>query len=214
MIKDTLDRIAREKLVAVIRTESPEQAFRAAKAVIAGGIGIVEMAITIPDAQDVTRELAKEEGILVGVGSVLTVREAEEAIRLGVDYISSPVWNQDLVPVCRQGEVACILSGSTPSEIYTCMRAGAGIVKVYPVDAMGGPAYIEQILKTLPFFKIMVAGVGSYETFKEYLSLGVEAVSLGELLIPQKVLLSEDYGFVTREASRFISLMSERHQAA
>jgi 2-dehydro-3-deoxyphosphogluconate aldolase/(4S)-4-hydroxy-2-oxoglutarate aldolase len=213
MIKTTLNRIKQEKLIAEIRSENPDQAYSLVQAIIDGGIGIIEVALTIPDGNDLIRKLSKEDGILVGVGSVLTVREAQEAIGLGAKFISSPVWNQDLVPVCRQEGVACILSGSTPSEIYTCMRAGADIVKVFPTDALGGPAYIEEILKILPFFKIMVSGVRSHETFRQYVPLGVEAVALGEVLIPKRALASEDYGAISREASRFISLKSERRVA-
>jgi 2-dehydro-3-deoxyphosphogluconate aldolase/(4S)-4-hydroxy-2-oxoglutarate aldolase len=213
MVKTTLNRINQEKLIAEIRSESPDQAYSVAQAIIEGGIGIIEVALTIPDGNDLIRKLSKEEGVLVGVGSVLTVREAQEAIGLGAKFISSPVWNQELVPVCRQGGVACILTGSTPSEIYTCTRAGADIVKLYPADSLGGPAYVEEILKILPFFKIMVSGVRSRETFRQYAVLGVEAIALGDVLAPERALNSEDYGAIRREASRFISLKGERRVA-
>jgi 2-dehydro-3-deoxyphosphogluconate aldolase/(4S)-4-hydroxy-2-oxoglutarate aldolase len=213
MVNSTLNRIKQQKLICEIRSENADQAFAIALAVIEGGIDIIEIGLTVPDGYDLIRKLSKEDGVLVGVGSVLTVREAQEAIGLGAKFISSPVWNQDLVPVCRQWGVACILSGSTPSEIFTCTRAGADIVKVYPADVLGGPAYIEDILKILPFFQIMVSGVRSHETFRQYVSLGVEAIALGDVLLPKRALASDDYGAITREAARFISLKGERRVA-
>lgn len=209
MLNDVLERITREKIIAVIRTENADQAVKTAQAVMEGGVCIFEISYTIPDAQDVIRELMKERNILVGAGTVLTLREARSAIGLGCHFVASPVGNLEMVPVCRDGNVACILGASTPSEIYTAMRGGANMVKVFPVDALGGPDYIDEILKPLPFLKIIPAGVKSYDSFKEYLSIGVEAIALGSLLTPRKHVESQNYEAITREAKKFSSLRDD-----
>lgn len=209
MLNAVLERIIREKIIAVIRTENADQAVKTVQAVMEGGVCMFEISFTIPDAQDVIRELMKERNVLVGAGTVLTLREARSAIGLGCHFVASPVGNVELVPVCRDGDVACILGASTPSEIYTAMRGGANMVKVFPVDALGGPDYIDEILKPLPFLKIIPAGVKSYDSFKEYLSLGVEAIALGSLLTPRKHVESQNYEAITREAKKFASLRDD-----
>ena len=210
MLNTILERITKEKIIAVIRTETADQAIKTTQAVIEGGITIVEIALTIPDAQDIIREILKEKHLLVGVGTVLTVREARAAIGAGCHFVASPVGNIDLVPICREGDVACILGATTPSEIYNAMRGGANMVKVFPVDALGGPDYIDEILKPLPFLKIIPSGVKSHETFKEYLALGVEAIALGSLLTPKKYVETQNYEAMTRESRKFVSFRDER----
>jgi 2-dehydro-3-deoxyphosphogluconate aldolase / (4S)-4-hydroxy-2-oxoglutarate aldolase len=214
MLNAVLERITREKVIAVIRTDTADQAIKTAQAVIEGGICVIEVALTVPDAQDVLRELLKEKNILVGAGTVLTVREARSVIGMGVHFITSPVGNVELVPVCRDANVACILGASTPSEIYSAMRGGANMVKVFPVDALGGPDYIDEILKPLPFLKIIPAGVKSYDSFKEYLTLGVEAIALGSLLTSRKNVESQNYEAITRESKKFVSFRDELFRKA
>lgn len=209
MLSSILERITREKIIAVIRTETADQAIKTVQAVMEGGVCVIEVALTIPDAQDIIRELLKERNILVGAGTVLTVREARSMIGMGCHFISSPVGNLELVPICREGNVACILGASTPSEIYTAMRGGANMVKVFPVDALGGPDYIDEILKPLPFLKIIPAGVRSYDSFKEYLALGVEAIALGSLLTSRKNVETQNYEAITREAKKFSSFRDD-----
>lgn len=77
MLNTILERITREKIIAVIRTDSADQAVKTVQAVIEGGVRIFEISYAIPDAQDVIRELTKEKNILVGAGTVLTLREAQ-----------------------------------------------------------------------------------------------------------------------------------------
>lgn len=214
MLNTVLERITREKIIAVIRTDNADQAIKTAQAVIEGGVSIIEVALTIPDAQDILRELLKERNLLVGAGTVLAVREARSVIGMGVHFITSPVGNVELVPVCRDGNVACILGASTPSEIYSAMRGGANMVKVFPVDALGGPDYVDEILKPLPFLKIIPEGVKSYDSFKEYLSLGVEAIALGSLLTPRKNVESQNYEAITREAKKFVSFRGDLFRKA
>lgn len=206
MLSQILERMTREKIIAVIRTDTPDQAIKTIQAVLEGGISIFEVALSIPDAQDIIRETLKEKNVLVGAGTVLTSREARSAIGMGCHFIAAPVGNLELVPICRDGNIPCILGASTPSEIYMAMRGGANMVKVFPVDALGGPDYIDEILKPLPFLKIIPAGVKSYDSFKEYLSLGVEAIALGSLLTPRKNVESQNYEAITRDAKKFISL--------
>lgn len=214
MLNTVLERITREKIIAVIRTDNADQAVKTAQAVIEGGVTIIEVALSIPDAQDIIRELLKEKNILVGAGTVLTVREAKSVIGMGCHFITSPVGNAELVPISREGNVACILGASTPSEIYGAMRAGANMVKVFPVDALGGPDYIDEILKPLPFLKIIPAGVKSYDSFKGYLSLGVEAIALGTLLTPRKNVESQNYEAITRESKKFVSFRDDLYRKA
>ncbi len=182
MLNQTLERINRERLIAVIRMDSAESAMEAARAVREGGVSILEITLTVPDAPELIQQLAKEGDLVVGAGTVLTTREASEVIAMGAKFIASPVTNPQLVAVCRDADVVSILGGATPSEIYNATRAGANLVKVFPVDALGGPPYIEELLKPLPFLKLVPYGVRSIDTYRAYQRLGVEAVAVGSLL--------------------------------
>lgn len=96
--------IKQEKLVPVLRTEYTEAVLPVAESVIAAGCRVIEYTMTIPD---VIREIAKVKSkypeLVIGLGTVLEKKEAEDAILNGVDFIVSPILNYDIVDIVKKG---------------------------------------------------------------------------------------------------------------
>src|SRR5262245_20796269 len=90
MTPEALERLRQHHLLAVIRAATPEAALGAAKAVAKGGIPLVEITFTVPEAPRVMAELCKDPSLIVGAGTVLTADQAKAAIQAGARFIVAP----------------------------------------------------------------------------------------------------------------------------
>jgi len=94
----------------------------------------------------------------LGAGAVLDTHQATEAISAGARFVASPILAPELVPVCRDANVACVLGALTPSEIIAAQRAGAEMVKLFPAEAIGGPRYIRALFRHLTHLSLQISG--------------------------------------------------------
>lgn len=200
------EKINEFKLVAVVRTKTPEQALATAKAVIQAGVGLIEITLTIPKAIEVISHLVREpERPVIGAGTVITTEQAKEAVRAGARFLVSPVNQIELVPICQEAGVVSVVGGFSPTEILRACQAGADLVKVFPIDSLGGPLFIKELLGPLPDLPLMVSGGVNFDNFLDYLGLGVRAVALGGNLMPSKYIEAGDYGALVEHAGQFVA---------
>lgn len=204
-----LEQMDRFKLVAVVRTRTAEQALQVARALSKVGIGLIEITLTIPGALELIQRLHAdlETSALIGAGSVLEGGQAKEALQAGARFIVSPVRQLDLIPICHEAGVVAVVGGLTPTEIVESWRAGADLVKVFPVDAVGGLQYIKGLLAPLPYLPLMVSGGVTLENFKEYLRFGARSLALGSNLMPTALIEAGDYQALTDHARRFVAAL-------
>ena len=120
------------RLVAVVRSTSPEDALALANAAADGGIKFVEITFSVPGALDVIKELTRRGGIHVGAGTVLAPQQAERAIGVGAEFIVSPSLELNLIGICHTANIACFPGAATPTEIIAAQRAHADLVKIFP----------------------------------------------------------------------------------
>jgi len=208
--EEILERIDRLHLVAVIRTKTAEQGLKTARALTEAGIRLLEITFTIPGALEVISELRKDlKGeVTLGAGSVLEAEQARRAIQAGAQFLVSPLLQPDLVPPCQEAGVVVVMGGLSPTEILAARRAGADLVKVFPVDAVGGPRYIQGLLAPLPNLPLLVSGGVTFENFLEYLKVGVRAVALGSDLMPTRLIEGGAYHALTEHARRFVEALN------
>jgi len=167
------------RLVAVVRSKTAEDATALAKAAADGGIKFVEITFSVPGALEVIRSLGGRSSLHVGAGTVLSKKQAEDAIRGGAQFIVSPTLELDLLPICHEADIACFPGAATPTEILTAARAGADLVKIFPADLVGGPEFVRQMSGPFPDVRFMVSGGVSLANVKEYVQLGVIGICLG-----------------------------------
>ncbi|MFQ5851266.1 MAG: bifunctional 4-hydroxy-2-oxoglutarate aldolase/2-dehydro-3-deoxy-phosphogluconate aldolase [Candidatus Binatia bacterium] len=169
----------RYRLVAVVRSKTEEEALVTAEAAAEGGVKFVEITFTVPGALRVIETLVKREDLCVGAGTVLSDKQAQQAIAAGARFIVSPTQELSLIPICHEAGVACVSGAATPTEIITAKRAGADLVKVFPAGCLGGPHFVRQMLGPLPDVRFMISGGVSQDNIKEYVDLGVTGIVLG-----------------------------------
>jgi len=180
LINDKIyNNIEYKKIFAVVRTDCAEKAVNISKALIAGGIKVIELTMGFDGIFEAITEITKIPDVTVAAGSVLTAYQAEYAMRAGAKIIVSPVTEMRLIKLCKSNKMTIITGASTPNEAYNAWKLGVNIIKIFPVKALGGPTYIKDILTPMPFLHLMPTGGVNLNNFTEYLEAGACAVGIG-----------------------------------
>ncbi len=181
----TLEEIKKNKVIAVIRAETPDKALEFGEGCIKGGLKLIEVTFSFPRAERVIAELSKIEGVVVGAGTVLDVNMATRAIYSGANFLVSPHTDEDIIDLAKSNGIPTIQGALTSSEIVNARKLGVDMVKIFPVSAVGGPSYIKAIKDPLPFTEIMTTGGVNYDNFLDYLNAGASAVGLSSAFLTE-----------------------------
>lgn len=204
-----ITRIRETGLVAVVRAENQDMAFRITEACLKGGVPAIEITFTVPGAHKVIEALASkfsENEIILGAGTVLDPETARIAILSGAQYVVSPSLNPDTIKLCNRYRIACMPGAMTIREVLECMEAGADIVKVFPGELFG-PRMIKAIKGPLPQAELMPTGGVSVENAAEWIKAGAVALGVGSSLTEGAK--TGDYNKITETAKLFIQKIKE-----
>lgn len=176
---NAIDKYKSEKISAIIRTDDKDYSLKIARALIDGGISIIEITVENPIMYEVVKELRETSDATISAGGVITARQAQSAIQAGADAIVSPIFQPNLVRLCREKNIPVITTATTPNEAYNAWQAGVPLIKIFPSAQMGGAVYIQDLLRPMPFLNIIATGNILLENFHEYLEVGANAVAIG-----------------------------------
>jgi 2-dehydro-3-deoxyphosphogluconate aldolase/(4S)-4-hydroxy-2-oxoglutarate aldolase len=205
----TIERIERLGLVPVVRAPSGAVALRAARAIYAGGIDVLEITMTVPDALDVLRQLAAELGgrVVFGAGTVLDADTARACIAAGAQFIVAPGLDLETIRAAHELDRPVMPGALTPTEVITAWKAGADMVKIFPCSAVGGPDYLRALKAPLPQVKLLPTGGVDRDTAADYIRAGAAALGLGTGLIDLKVLQEQGDGAVSARAREMVEIV-------
>ena len=208
--EENLARVLNTGVVAVIRAKSGEQLVPLAHALIDGGVDILEVTYTVPNATEVIRRVIQATGrqALVGAGTVLDPATAEEAIRAGAQFIVSPSINRDVIRLCRRGGIAMMPGAFTPTEVVSAWEAGADIVKIFPSDSVG-PAHLKALRAPLPHIPMMPTGGVDLENAADFIRVGACALGVGGSLVKKSAVESGDMRQITQLAKQFVEAVRQ-----
>lgn len=197
-------------IVAVIRAPSGEQLVDVARALLAGGVDVMEVTFTVPRAVAVLERVADELGdqILLGAGTVLDTETARAALLAGAEFIVSPSTDPHVIAMCRRYGKLAMPGAFTPTEVVTAFQAGADIVKVFPCD-VGGPGYLKALHGPLPHIPLMPTGGVGLENAAEYLRAGACALGVGGSLVESKAVAMGDFARIEELAGRFRAVVEQ-----
>jgi len=209
MTKDEVcHRIREVGIVPAIRVTSKEDAFFAAETVIAGGIPIVEVTMTVPDATEVVTELrARHPDAIVGAGTVLDISAANRCLDAGAMFVTSTGFDCAIVEVARRAQVAAIPGALTPTEIMAAIRAGADMIKLFPCAQVGGAAYLRALHGPFPHVPFIASGGVHQQTAMDFIEAGAAALGIGEDLIPHEAVQSCRADWIQELAHRFLNMV-------
>ena len=178
-----IERISAEKIFAVLRNQEPDDTKNIIKAIKSGGINIVEIVLETPEMVQVIKDITSEnDRPMIMAGGIITQRQAQIAIDAGADVIVSPVFQMNLVRLCKSQRIPLIMTATTPNEAYSAWKARTQLIKISPANPMGGAEYIEDILRPMKFINVIAAGSIKIEDIPSYLAAGAKAVGIGRAL--------------------------------
>ena len=177
-----LNKLKDQGIIAVIRAKSKEEAMGIIDACVKGGVKALELTYTIPNVVEVIRETAeKYDDALVGVGSVLNGKMAQDAIEAGAKYVVSPGYSEEANTVCHANSVPYLPGCMTVTEVMNAMSKGNNLVKIFPGECFG-PKYIKAVKAPIPTVDIMPTGGVNIDNLEEWFKAGVSCVGVGSAL--------------------------------
>lgn len=210
MPETTQETIERVGLIPVLRARSADQAHAVVKAMVAGGVTVVEVTMTVPGAVDLLKELKSEYGseVLLGSGTVTSAEQAENTIEAGAEFVVSPSLHPAVIARTRALGKVSIPGALTPTEVITAWEEGADYVKIFPCSAMGGAGYLKSLLAPFPFLKLIPTGGVTLQTAEAFLQAGARALGVGNDLVNLAAIDAGRPETITEAARAYLNVLA------
>jgi 2-dehydro-3-deoxyphosphogluconate aldolase/(4S)-4-hydroxy-2-oxoglutarate aldolase len=208
MPTDPTQRLLSSGIVGIIRAPDGGQLVDVARALLAGGIDVLEVTFTVPKAHRVLEQVADALGdkVLLGAGTVLDPETCRTAILAGAEFIVSPGTNLDVIRMCKRYSKLALPGALTPTEVITAWEAGADFVKVFPCDVLG-PAHLRALRGPLPQVRMIPTGGVTLETAADFLKSGASALGIGSALVEPKAIAAGDFGRIESLAKQYVEIV-------
>jgi 2-dehydro-3-deoxyphosphogluconate aldolase/(4S)-4-hydroxy-2-oxoglutarate aldolase len=197
-------------IVAVIRSPDSEQLVEVARALADGGVTVVEITMSVPNALDVLRRVRHALGdrVLLGAGTVLDPETARAVLLAGAEFIVAPTLNLDVIRLCRRYDKVVMPGAFTPTEILTAWEAGADIVKVFPADVVG-PEFFKALRGPLPQIRVMPTGGVDLTTAAAFLKAGACCLGVGGQLVEPKAVAERNFDRIRELARQYVAIVQQ-----
>jgi len=214
-IDEVIQRIAEIGIVPVVRAASVEEANRAVEAICAGGIPIVEITMTVPNAVSVIREVAKQRGhdVLIGAGTVITAEQAEACFSAGARFLVSPGLSVAALEVARRHSKLAIPGALTPTELMATQEHGAKLVKIFPCGNVGGAKYLKSLKAPFPHASLIPTGGVNVANAAEFIAAGAFALGVGADLVDAAALREGNLDWITAAARELVNAVASARAA-
>ncbi|PIG94746.1 bifunctional 4-hydroxy-2-oxoglutarate aldolase/2-dehydro-3-deoxy-phosphogluconate aldolase [Gloeocapsopsis sp. IPPAS B-1203] len=209
MMKAWLDLLQRHRAIAVIRTTQSAQGYQMAKAVVAGGMHLIEVAWTSDKSAELIARLQAElPHCTIGTGTLLNLEQLNDAIAAGAKFLFSPHCDTAMIHAAVQQNIPIIPGALSPTEIVHAYSAGASGVKVFPIQAVGGASYIKSLQGPLGHIPLIPTGGVTLSNAREFIVAGAIAVGLASELFPKHLVDPENWEAISQHAK---TLMEQLH---
>ena len=207
--EEVRSRIERIGIIPAVRVSSAEDALFAAEAVSRGGIPIVEVTLTVPEAQHVISHLVQNApDVVVGAGGVNDVKTARSCLDAGASFITSDGFDAEIVGLAVEENAVVIPGALTPSEVLRAWKMRPDFVKVVPCAQVGGESYIRALKAMFPDVPLIAAGGVNQQTASSFILGGAVALGIGTELIPREAIRKSQPDRIAELARRFTGFVS------
>ncbi|MGB7845565.1 MAG: bifunctional 4-hydroxy-2-oxoglutarate aldolase/2-dehydro-3-deoxy-phosphogluconate aldolase [Candidatus Acidiferrum sp.] len=184
-IDDAITKIYEIGIVPVVRASSLDEARRAVDAICAGGIPVIEITMTVPDAPTMIKELVRHYGnsVLTGAGTVTTAKHAEICIDAGAQFLVSPGLSVPVLQTASKRNILAIPGALTPTEVMAALEGDAKIIKIFPCGSVGGAKHIKALKAPFPGTRLVPTGGVNLSNAAEYFAAGAFALGVGADLV-------------------------------
>ena len=205
-IDEVIRRIGEIGIVPVVRAATVDDATRAVEAICAGGIPIAEITMTVPNAVEVIRHVARQYGreVLIGAGTVTTPQQAEACMAAGAEFIVSPGLSVPVLAAVQTGGKLAIPGALTPTELMTARANGARLVKIFPCGNVGGAKYLKSLRAPFPDAALIPTGGVNAANAGEFIAAGAYALGVGAELVDAAALRDGNLAKITQAARELV----------
>jgi 2-dehydro-3-deoxyphosphogluconate aldolase/(4S)-4-hydroxy-2-oxoglutarate aldolase len=212
---DTKKRIERSGIMPVLRAHSEREGHALVEALVAGGITVMEVTMTVPGAVDLLRALKEEYGdrLLLGSGTVTDADQVAATVDAGAEFVVSPSFHPEVVAKTKELGKVSIPGALTPTEAITAWRAGADYIKIFPCSAVGGAAYLKALLAPFPHLQLIPTGGVTLHTAVDFLKAGARALGVGTDLVNPKAIEEGKPETVTATARAYLEVVAKYRAA-
>ena len=209
MSKEIQEEIKKEGIIAVLEIDSEDDAVPLAKALLEGGVKVIELALRTPASFPSISLIAKEVpqmyigiGTIIEPGQAVMIKKESEALKGAVRFAVSPGINPEIVKEAVAAGLPFAPGIATPSEIEQAISLGCRVVKFFPAEGMGGLNYLKSIngpfnhldMKYIPLGGITIDNLASYAQFSPVLAIG------GSWMAPKDLVKAKNWAEITRRA--------------
>jgi len=207
----TVSRLREVGIIPVIRAPSADAAVAVVEALLQAGLTVAEITMTVPNAIDAIGAVAKRFAgkVLLGAGTVTDAETARRAAQAGAEFIVTPCLVPEVIEAAQRADVAVLPGALTPGEVFEAFRSGGDMVKVFPVQSVGGAAYLRALRGPFPDIPLVPTGGVTLETMAELFQAGAAAVGVGTELISKEALARRDYAAIGAVAKQFLAAVRE-----
>ena len=215
-IEDVIRKIGEIGIVPVVRATTVENATRAVEAICTGGIPILEITMTVPNATSVIRHVIRESGYtaLIGAGTVTTGEQAEQCIAAGAEFIVSPGLSIPVLSVARKCGKLAIPGALTPTELMHAQDNGAKLIKIFPCGNVGGPKYLQSLRGPFPKAALIPTGGVNASNAADYICAGAFALGVGADLVNAAALRDGNLANITQAARELVQAVRSARDSA
>jgi 2-dehydro-3-deoxyphosphogluconate aldolase/(4S)-4-hydroxy-2-oxoglutarate aldolase len=193
-------------VVPVLVIKDVEHAVPLAKALIAGGIRVLEVTLRTDAALEVIAKIAKEvPEAIIGAGTVTNRAQLQQVIEAGAKFAISPGLTSDLLKAGNEGSIALIPGISSISELMTAVDHGYTHLKFFPAEASGGVKALKAIGGPFPDIKFCPTGGISPSNYNDYLALPNVCCAGGSWLAPEDAMINGEWDKITELAKQAVA---------
>jgi 2-dehydro-3-deoxyphosphogluconate aldolase/(4S)-4-hydroxy-2-oxoglutarate aldolase len=174
----TIDKLLSEKMMTLVRSKSQSEGQAMADALVEAGVKVIEITLTTPGALKIIEKLLKNKDLLVGAGTVRTVKDVKKVEDVGASFIVSPDTNEDVIKATKKLKLVSMPGVSTPTEVAIAEESGADILKLFPA-AILGPAHLKMIREPFPNNRWCPTAGITLESIPKWFEAGADLVGLG-----------------------------------
>lgn len=210
-----LERIKKEKIIAIIRNLSPAETLLTADALYEGGIRVLEVTFSQKKPPQETAVIISslvrrfQHKMLIGAGTVMTPEQLAAAHQAGARFILSPDCDTGIIRAVKKAGLISIPGALSPTEIAAAWRAGADLVKLFPAEALG-LAYIKALQGPLGHIPLSAVGGVNLDNIRDFFSAGVCSVGIGSNIVDVNAVRQENYLQITQTARAYVAAVQDK----
>lgn len=194
-------------VIPVIVIDSLDRAVPLARALVAGGVRVLEVTLRTPIAIDAVRAIAREvDEAIVGVGTVTRPDDFARSLEAGATFAVSPGFTRELAQAARVSGLPLLPGVMTPSDVIAARAAGFTELKLFPAQQAGGVGMLKAMAGPFPDVTFCPTGGISAATARDYLALPNVACVGGSWLTPARTVAAGDWSTVTALARHAAAL--------